>query len=57
MKINNKKEYSKVAKEIGWDFKKINYTSEVLTNFDYWDTVNSFLDDTKVVLDVGCGRA
>lgn len=49
--------YNEVAKEIGWNFSKINPTVEVKTKFNYWQEVVKSLTPTSKILDVGCGSA
>ncbi len=50
-------DYKAVAKEIGWNFKKVNCTTKVLTKFDYWKEVKKHLTPNTVMIDVGCGSA
>lgn len=50
-------DYKEVAKEIGWNFSKINPTVEIKTKFNYWQEVVKSLSPNAKVLDVGCGSA
>ena len=49
--------YKKVAKEIGWNFSKLNITTEQDVNFDYYEEVQKNITENTVMLDIGCGSA
>ncbi len=55
--LNSKKFYKRVAKETGWHFSKLNYEKEVISDFNYWETLQKIIDETKTVIDIGCGSA
>lgn len=48
-------DYKPVAKEIGWNFDKINYEKIVPTNFNYYTEVIKEINNQTKMLDIGCG--
>ncbi|MBQ9792305.1 MAG: class I SAM-dependent methyltransferase [Clostridia bacterium] len=49
--------YKKVAKEIGWNFTKLNIQTEQDVNFNYYEEVAKNINENTVMLDIGCGSA
>lgn len=47
--------YKQVAKEIGWDFSKVNYECVQKIKFDYYEQVKKHIKSKTIMLDVGCG--
>lgn len=47
--------YKKVAKEIGWNFNKVNYECVQEIDFNYYEEVKKFITSKTIMLDVGCG--
>lgn len=48
-------DYKPVAKEIGWNFEKVNYTKECPSGFNYYKTVVAKISQNTKMLDIGCG--
>jgi len=49
--------YTDVGKEIGWNFSKMNYSVEHLSDYDYYKEVIKYITPTTKMLDIGCGSA
>ena len=49
--------YKKVAKEIGWNFAKINPLVEHSSSYDYYTEVVKNINPNTKMLDIGCGSA
>ena len=47
--------YKQVAKEIGWDFSKVNYECVQKIKFNYYSQVKKHIKPKTIMLDVGCG--
>lgn len=47
--------YKEIAKEIGWNFSKMNYSVERLSKYDYYKNVVEHITPTTKMLDIGCG--
>ena len=52
MKIKEKEFYSNVK---NWDFSKINYTIETISNFDFYKTISNYSNSSSLCLDLGTG--
>lgn len=50
-------DYKEIAKEIGWNFKKMNYSVNRLSDYDYYKEVIKHIAPTTQMLDIGCGSA
>lgn len=48
-------DYSPVAKEIGWNFDKVNYQKISNSGFNYYITVLKEINEKTKMLDIGCG--
>ena len=48
-------DYSPVAKEIGWNFDKVNYEKISESGFNYYITVLKEINENTKMLDIGCG--
>lgn len=48
-------DYSPVAKEIGWNFNKVNYEKISESGFNYYITVLKEINENTKMLDIGCG--
>ena len=53
----NEFDYKKIAKEIGWNFSKIEIKTEQDVDFDYYEEVAKNINKNTVMLDIGCGSA
>lgn len=53
----NEFDYKKIAKEIGWNFSKIEIKTEQSVDFDYYEEVAKNINENTVMLDIGCGSA
>ena len=52
MNIKEKEFYSNVK---NWDFSKINYTIETISNFDFYKTLSNYSNSSSLCLDLGTG--
>ena len=52
MNIKEKEFYSNVK---NWDFSKINYTIETISNFDFYKTISNYSNSSSLCLDLGTG--
>lgn len=53
--MKEKFDYSPVAKEIGWNFDKVNYQKISNSGFNYYITVLKEINEKTKMLDIGCG--
>lgn len=53
----NKFDYKKVAKEIGWSFSMVKPEIEYLSDYDYYKAVVAEISPKTVMLDIGSGSA
>ena len=49
--------YKEIGKEIGWNFAKMNYSVDHLSEYDYYKEVVNHITPTTKMLDIGCGSA
>ena len=52
MNIKEKEFYSNIK---NWDFSKINYTIETISNFDFYKTISNYSNSSSLCLDLGTG--
>ena len=52
MRKNELEFYNKVG---NWDFSKINYEKEIITNWDYYEKIRENVDENSLCLDLGTG--
>ena len=50
-------DYKEIGKEIGWNFSKMNYSVDHLSDYDYYKEVVKHITPTTKMLDIGCGSA
>ncbi len=51
----NNKEKEFYSNQKNWDFSKINYTIEKLSNWDFYKTISNYSNSTSLCLDLGTG--
>lgn len=49
--------YKDVGKDIGWNFSRANYSTECLSDYDYYKEVFKYITPSTKMLDIGCGSA
>lgn len=47
--------YNNTAKKIGWNFSNLKITKEVPSNYNYYKECVSNINNTTIMLDIGCG--
>ena len=52
MNIKEKEFYSNIK---NWDFSKINYSIETISNFDFYKTISNYSNSSSLCLDLGTG--
>jgi len=50
-------DYKEIGTEIGWNFAKMNYSVDHLSDYDYYKEVVKHITPTTKMLDIGCGSA